>query len=72
MSVEIRAITRDDLPALFVLIDGLADYEKLAPPDAAARNRLAADAFANPPRFHTLLQRARGLGAQVVPFPIEP
>jgi GNAT superfamily N-acetyltransferase len=37
------------------LIDGLADYEKLPRPDAAARERLTADASADPPRFRTLL-----------------
>jgi len=30
------------------------------------------DARNGTPRFHTLLERARGLGAEVVPFPIEP
>jgi GNAT superfamily N-acetyltransferase len=46
---------------LLDLIDGLADYDKLARPDAAARQRLAADAVADPPRFRTLLAEVRGL-----------
>jgi GNAT superfamily N-acetyltransferase len=46
---------------LLDLIDGLADYERLGRPDAAARQRLAADAVADPPRFHTLLAESRGL-----------
>jgi GNAT superfamily N-acetyltransferase len=55
MSIEIRPLAETDVPALLGLIDGLADYEKLARPDAAARERLAADAVADPPRFHVLL-----------------
>jgi GNAT superfamily N-acetyltransferase len=55
VSVQVRSLGREDAPRLLELIDGLADYEKLARPDAAARERLVADAFANPPRFHTLV-----------------
>ncbi len=61
MSVEVRALKPDDMPSLLTLIDGLADYEKLTPPDAEARERLAADAFGNPPRFHTLLAEIDGV-----------
>jgi GNAT superfamily N-acetyltransferase len=53
--VTVRPLTRSDLPRLLDLVDGLADYEKLARPDAAARSRLGTHAFANPPLFHTLL-----------------
>jgi len=60
VSLEIRHIVEADLPAVLDLIDGLADYEKLPRPDAAARDRLAADAFADPPRFHVLVADARG------------
>jgi GNAT superfamily N-acetyltransferase len=49
------------MPSLLTLIDGLADYEKLTPPDAKARERLAADAFGDPPRFHTLLAEIDGV-----------
>jgi GNAT superfamily N-acetyltransferase len=37
------------------LIRALADYEQLDPPDAAARARLRADAFAARPRFEAAL-----------------
>jgi GNAT superfamily N-acetyltransferase len=55
MSAVVRKLEPADLPRLLELIDGLADYEKLARPDAAARQRLATDAIADPPRFSTLL-----------------
>ncbi len=50
-----RKLQAADTPRLLELIDGLADYEKLPRPDADARQRLAADALADPPRFRTLL-----------------
>jgi GNAT superfamily N-acetyltransferase len=37
------------------LIRGLADYEHLEPPDAAAVERLRRDAFGTPPRFEAAL-----------------
>ena len=55
MSLRIRGLEQRDVPVLLDLIDGLLDYENLARPDAAARQRLAADALTDPPRFHVLL-----------------
>ena len=60
MTLTIRPLAEPDVPALLDLIDGLADYEKLERPDSAARQRLAADAFADPPRFHVLLAEVDG------------
>jgi GNAT superfamily N-acetyltransferase len=40
---------------LIELIEGLLEYENLPRPEAAARERLARDAFANPPLFWVLL-----------------
>lgn len=37
------------------LLDGLARYEHLDPPDEAARSRLKADMFGNPPKFEGYL-----------------
>ncbi len=51
----VRPLTREDLPAFLGLIDALARYEKLPPPDDEARRRLAQDALSNPPRFSVLL-----------------
>jgi GNAT superfamily N-acetyltransferase len=67
MSAVVRGLEPADLPRLLDLIDDLADYEKLARPDSAARGRLAADATADPPRFSTLLAEVDG---QVVGYAI--
>ncbi len=58
--VSIRPLTRRDVAALLALIDALADYEHLPRPDAGARERLARDAFAEPPRFRALLAELDG------------
>ena len=60
MSVLVRPLRAADAPRLLELIDALADYEKLPRPDAAARERLTADALAEPPRFRTLLAEVDG------------
>jgi GNAT superfamily N-acetyltransferase len=67
MSVLVRALQQPDVPRLLELIDGLADYEKLPRPDAEARDRLAADALSDPPRFRTLLAEVDG---QIVGYAI--
>jgi GNAT superfamily N-acetyltransferase len=61
MSLLVRSLVAADVPVLLDLIDGLLDYEHLARPDADARRRLAADAVAEPPRFHVLLAEVDGL-----------
>lgn len=58
--VRIRPLEANDLEAFLGLIDELAAYEHLSPPDAAARARLSRDALANPPRFCTLLAEISG------------
>lgn len=58
--VHVRPLAPADVPALLALIMALAEYEHLPPPDAAARERLARDALATPPRFHTLLGELDG------------
>ncbi|HWP28172.1 MAG TPA: GNAT family N-acetyltransferase [Chloroflexota bacterium] len=58
--VRVRPLQPADVPELLALIDALADYERLPRPDAAARARLARDALATPPRFHTLLGELAG------------
>jgi GNAT superfamily N-acetyltransferase len=67
MSVLVRQLEPADVPRWLDLIDGLADYERLSRPDPEARNRLAADATADPPRFRTLLAEFDG---QVVGYAI--
>jgi GNAT superfamily N-acetyltransferase len=52
---ELRAATREDVPAVVGLIRELAEFEKLPGPDAAAEARFAADFAAQPPRFELLV-----------------
>jgi GNAT superfamily N-acetyltransferase len=49
-----RAIPEDGLHWL-ALIEALASFEKLQPPDDAARERLMNDAFGSNPRFDVIL-----------------
>ena len=44
-AIQIRPATVSDADAWLSLVDALADYEKLARPDAEARQRLLLDAF---------------------------
>jgi GNAT superfamily N-acetyltransferase len=53
--VIVRPATPADATAFLDLVDGLAAYEKLPPPDAEAKQRLVRDAFSDPPRFNVLL-----------------
>jgi len=52
---SIRRATREDGAGLIKLIDALAEFEKLTPPDADARERLLDDGFGSRPRFDALL-----------------
>lgn len=53
--LTIRHATASDTASFLDLVDQLAAYEKLPPPDAAARNRLVTDAFGPDPRFDVML-----------------
>lgn len=48
--LEVRTARREDADAFLSLVDALADYEKLARPDVAARARLLFDGFEREPR----------------------
>lgn len=61
--VALRRATAADGPALLELVEGLADYERLARPDAGARERLLSDAFGARPRFDCLLALVDGAPA---------
>jgi len=67
VTLNVRPLQAGDVPSLLELIDGLADYEKLPRPDAAARERMAADALRTPPRFSSLLAEVDG---QVIGYAI--
>jgi GNAT superfamily N-acetyltransferase len=60
MTLRVRPARRADADLLLGLIDALADYEKLARPDAAARGRLIRDAFGDSPRIETFLVEQNG------------
>lgn len=51
MALHVRRATPADGPAFLALVQELADYEKLAGPDAGARQRLLDDAFGPRPRY---------------------
>lgn len=54
-SFTLRPATREDATALLHLVEALAEFEKLEPPDEAARTRLIEDAFGPRPRFEPWL-----------------
>jgi GNAT superfamily N-acetyltransferase len=58
--IVVSACGPDDVADLLGLIEALADFEHLPRPSDDARERLAADAVATPPRFRALLARADG------------
>lgn len=58
MSITVRRAQHEDVPALLRLIEALADYEKLDPPDADAKERLQRDGWpegTDMPRFSAWL-----------------
>ena len=59
----VRRATREDAAAILDLVDGLADYEKLTPPDEAAKLRLIEDMFGPRPRLDVFLAEYAGKAA---------
>ncbi len=59
-SPVVRPATPADAPVILSLVLGLAEYEKLQPPDAAARERLIRDMFSTPPRIQAFLAEIEG------------
>lgn len=58
--VTVRPATRADGETLLRLIDGLADYERLTPPDAAGRERFLAELEREPARTWCYLAEVNG------------
>lgn len=58
--ISVRPMADGEGETLARLIDALADYEKLARPDAEARRRLLAHASDSQPYFHVLLAEHDG------------
>lgn len=63
-TVRVRAAEAADSAAMLELIDALARYEKLDPPDASAKERLIEDAFGPCPRFQVFLAEAEHSASQ--------
>jgi GNAT superfamily N-acetyltransferase len=59
--VNVRKAKRTDGPALLRLVEGLAEYEKLPPPDPGAQQRLLRDMFSSPPRIEGFLGEFEGV-----------
>jgi GNAT superfamily N-acetyltransferase len=68
--IRIRKAGMADADRFLALVDALAVYEKLAPPDADARARLVADAFGPAPRIEAFLAEHQGTpAAYAIVFP---
>ncbi len=59
----IRPAIPADAETILHLVRGLADYERLPPPDKAARDRLIRDMFSTPPRIQAFLAEYEGVSA---------
>ena len=60
MPFTIRSARRADGPALVGLVRGLAEFERLPPPDGEAAGRLIEHAFGPQPRFDVLVAEVGG------------
>ncbi len=60
---RVRKATGDDAKEILRLVDGLAAYEHLEPPDAAAKERLIRDMFGDHPRLEAFLCEVDGCAA---------
>jgi GNAT superfamily N-acetyltransferase len=61
--VTVRKATPADGPTILRLVEGLAQYEKLPPPDKAAQQRLLSDMFSARPRLDAYLGECEGAAA---------
>src|SRR5690349_2793509 len=55
MNVKIRKAKKQDFESVFRLINELAEFEKLTPPDSKAKKRLIKDAFGKKPAYKLLV-----------------
>jgi GNAT superfamily N-acetyltransferase len=61
--ITIRRADPSDGGTVLGLVRGLADYEKLAPPDEVAQQRLLHDMFSTPPKIQAYLAEYEGTPA---------
>ena len=62
-NILVRRAQTQDAEALLHLIEALAHYEKLTPPDEAAKTRLMRDMFGEKPRLDAFLAEVDGVPA---------
>jgi GNAT superfamily N-acetyltransferase len=65
--VVIEKVTAETFDDFLGLINKLAEYEKLAPPDAEARCRLRRDCLSDKPKYHAFIGK---IGAKYVSYVI--
>ena len=56
----IKKVDADTFDEFAVLVDKLAKYEKLSPPDEAAKKRLKVDCLSEKPRYEAFVGKIRG------------
>lgn len=61
--VKVRKATEADTQTILTLVDALAAYERLDPPDQAAKKRLARDMTGDRPRFDAYIGELDGRAA---------
>ena len=64
-TVRVRKADRADAGSILRLIEALARYEQLTPPDAEAQSRLVRDMFSTPPRLEPFIAE---LASQVIGY----
>lgn len=59
-ALVIKKVTSENFDAFLGLIDKLAEYEKLAPPDPVAKSRLRKDCFSGQPLYEAYVGEVDG------------
>ncbi|MGA2668289.1 MAG: GNAT family N-acetyltransferase [Ignavibacteria bacterium] len=57
MDIKITKARKSDVHEILRLIDELAEFEKLTPPDEKAKKHLVNDAFGKKPAYHVILAK---------------
>jgi GNAT superfamily N-acetyltransferase len=66
--IEIRKVTPENFDTFVDLIEKLAEYEKLSPPDEEAKLHLSEDAFSDNPCYEAYLGSLNGIPAGYITF----